>query len=235
MKNLKKAYTKNPKIVILSIISFLIVLSPLVFFLIYFNENSISNLQSDWADFGTFIGGILTPIISIFSFIILIYIYFEIENLSNKNNHNLYVLQKKMEAFEKLQSYIQNFSQLTIKMHQIRHQVKSKKFKDLVKLNEKTLSETREVSNSCTDFHFFLKDFSIRYNHIFNKALESNSYIELIKDTDILQSDMTNYYFDLLSNNRDEYKEGEQPFWNFEIILAKLKEFSELLKLELKK
>jgi hypothetical protein len=226
---------KNLKIGILYIVGLLTILTPLMFFLIYFKDNSISSLQSDWADFGTFIGGILTPIISILSLVILIYIYFEIENLSNKNNHNLYVLQKKMEAFEKLQSYTQEFSQLTIKMHQIKNQVKSPKFKDLINLNEKTLTEVRGVSNSCTDFHVFIKHFSIRYNHIFNKGIESSCYSELIKNTEILQSDMTSYYFDLLSNNKDEYKEGEQPFWNFEIILNKLKEFSELLKSELKR
>ncbi|WP_373943095.1 hypothetical protein OEG92_08340 [Polaribacter sejongensis] len=151
---------KNKKTPLI-IIGIIVIIIPVLTFVFVFINNPISDKQSDWADFGTYINGILTPIVSIFSFLILIYIYFEIEKLSNENNHNLFILQKRMEAFEELEKYIHEFSQINLRFLQIKNTLTSTLFNDKSKLNENTMKDFRDLSSSCSSLYhytFFFQD-----------------------------------------------------------------------------
>ena len=215
-------------------IGFVLILVPIITFVSVFGNYPLSKIQSDWSDFATYINGVLTPIITLLSFLILRNIYFEIEKFSSKETHNLFFIQRRINAYEELQKYIQEFSQLSLKFHQIKNFGKSPLFHDKQKVNESIIMDIKELSNFCSNLYHYVYYFSRRYNHLFENDIKSDTYIKLIENLNLFDTNISSYYFEILSKDKTQYNSENHPFHNYELILEKLIAFSNELRNELK-
>ncbi len=79
----KKRMYSVIRIIFISV--FIVVLSTLLFYFINFN-GGLSNSNSDWGAFGSFLGGLLSTIVGLFNLIILAYLTLSIINIEEKRN-----------------------------------------------------------------------------------------------------------------------------------------------------
>ncbi|MFM2345068.1 MAG: hypothetical protein RLZZ210_1681, partial [Pseudomonadota bacterium] len=77
----------------LYIIAVMLILIPIIFYIYNFSYG-ISNKTSDWANFGTFLSGIYTPILSILTLLLL---------------YKQYIVQRNLNIYQENQKYLDNF------------------------------------------------------------------------------------------------------------------------------
>ncbi|MCK0147767.1 hypothetical protein MWU78_19090 [Arenibacter sp. F26102] len=85
--------------------SIIAILIPTVLFVLQFKSYSISNSIAEWGSFGDYFGGILNPIISFASLVLLGYITVIVAKNSNKENYILNVKLRRMDAYKELTEF----------------------------------------------------------------------------------------------------------------------------------
>ncbi|MBS3669238.1 hypothetical protein [Vreelandella boliviensis] len=99
---------------LIAIVAFLLIVSVLIFYRTYF-PGSISAEHGDWAEFGTFLGGVLTPAFSFLTFLaLLVTIIFQRFELKNSQS-SLFLIREELElakaAAEKTEEFNKNESE----------------------------------------------------------------------------------------------------------------------------
>ncbi|MFC2080457.1 hypothetical protein ACFLRQ_03175, partial [Bacteroidota bacterium] len=139
-----KKNTKNVDLFKLSFLLFLLfLLVPIIIFLIYFNKQVISTDINDWGQFGSYFGGILTPIISVLSLIILVNIYLKLGKDESFEKWRLYRNQMKHEAYIELHNYSLSIFSAEDMIANSSH---------LVSLNISLNTSNADIANSFKDF-----------------------------------------------------------------------------------
>ena len=184
-----KNLIRNIRIVL--VITLLIILGTVSLYVFNFKEYSVSKDGADWANFGSYIGGILSPLISLISLFVLAYITYLISKNDNVASFNLNLLSRKMDAFDKLvalcpevlkstEEYTKDFNSQT----------------DFVAIltNEDEKNEMLENNNKVRESYIELRAavmfFEVRYGHLFEFDFKSNCYTSLLK---LLESEIKYY------------------------------------------
>lgn len=103
-------------ILILSISFFSLFLLTVIFYIFNFKGNGISNDPENWAQFGTYFGGILSPLISILNLIILSYL--SIKLVRDEDDRNKWTLQELARPYGEI-GFNRNNSGIEILIHNI--------------------------------------------------------------------------------------------------------------------
>jgi hypothetical protein len=170
---------------IIAIITIILIL-PIVVFIFIFKNQIISTEISDWAAFGSYIGGVLNTIISLLSLIILGYITYLISKQSLLENKKLKILERKLNAYNELTKFYPKISHLLTNAVRIlkllpkdvKH-INSLTDKDYVNKKDKII----EQLDILLEFHFYLSSFRIRYSHIFEYNFDCEDYQLLLEST----------------------------------------------------
>lgn len=186
-----KNVTRN--IIIVLVITLLIILMTVLLYVVNFMEYSVSKDGTDWANFGSYIGGVLSPLISLISLIVLTYITYLISKNDNVANFNLNLLSRKMDAFDTLVSL---FPEVLKSLDEYTKDFNSQTnfeniLMDEVKKNE-ILENSNRVRNSYIELRAAVMYFEVRYGHIFEFDFKSNCYTSLLK---LLESEIKYYHF----------------------------------------
>lgn len=94
MKESVNNYNYTPLVTIVSVIGVIIIISPYLTYSLYFHNSVISTNNQDWANFGSFIGGVLSPLVAIGGIFITLLIY----KMSDERNN---ALKKRQEMAQK--------------------------------------------------------------------------------------------------------------------------------------
>lgn len=184
---------------------------PIFYFWLRFKSFNVSSNVSDWGDFGSYAGGVMTPIISIYSVVILGYITYLLSKNSNEENKNLYILQKKLDAYEELMKYFPRFNQAPLKLKYlleglVRDLPESGNDKELLnQVSERILIQLEFF----VEFHYFLFNFNPRYSHLFKYDFESNDYRRSIGLSSQIKDNFLSIYDGLTSLNISVGKVGD--------------------------
>jgi len=194
---------------IIIVVTLLIIISPIIVFIFFFRDSGISRNVNDWAALGSYIGGIQTPIISALSVIVLGYLTFLVSKNSSKENKNLFLQQKRIEAYDELMKLLVPFH-LTYQrglqyLEKINSTKNNKQEIDLTNI----LYDADEFNNKTyffSEFHYSLYNFNTRYSHLFDYDFESKDYLELIRLTLELKEQHTSFYSAILNSNTELLK-----------------------------
>lgn len=113
MRNLLSHFIKHKKIyltllyVLLSLIAFGLIITPITLFAIYFHEYSFSNKAIDWANFGSFFGGTYSALFSLISTVILCFTLY----LTRKHNENQLAILKHEQTKNEIDYLVQTLEQ----------------------------------------------------------------------------------------------------------------------------
>jgi len=198
---------KNRIWIILIVILVLLLATPILIFAMKFGNNILSEDITLWAAFGDYFGGILNTIISLFSLIILTYITILVSRLTSKENKDLYILERKMEAYEELTKF---FSELNLvprrldnSLSSLIRTVQAEQSTDPLTL-QKGLNEIRSQVDLVFEYHFFLFGFNVRYSHLFEYDFQSENYMELIRTSKIFREGFDSYHKSLADRSDQE-------------------------------
>lgn len=186
-----KNVTRN--MIIVLVITLLIILGTVLLYVVNFKEYSVSKDGTDWANFGSYIGGVLAPLISLISLIVLTYITYLISKNDNVANFNLNLLSRKMDAFDTL---VGLFPEVLKSLEEYTKDFNSQTdfeniLTDEVKKNE-MLENSNRVRKSYIELRAAVMYFEVRYGHIFEFDFKSNCYMSLLK---LLESEIKYYHF----------------------------------------
>lgn len=194
------------------VLSTLVILIPIVVFVFHFNSQIISNSISDWGSFGDYIGGLINTVVSILSLIILAYITYLIGENSNKENKRLFILQKRIVAYEELAKYFPRINlSATYLMRDMRKYY----------LSQVDISETKfkpdsddffEYLKEVMEYHYFLFNFKLRYSHLFDYNFESKKYKELMESSKKLNDSFVIFNNYLVNPIKEEKIDIKQIF-----------------------
>jgi len=186
-------------LLILFFAAILVILLPIVIFTIRFNSHRISNDISDWSDFGTYFSGMLQPLIGILSLIVLGYITFLVSKLTSKENYRLNILQRRLDAYDKLSEYLSRINSFrrpyVIVIRKLRTATGDKIHLPLNEVQNE-IAEILEIAKVFSDYKSFLHQFRIRYGHLFKQRFDNDSNNQLIQTA----IELSEYYFDLYEN-----------------------------------
>ena len=181
---------------------------PIFYFWLKFKSFNISSSISDWGNFGAYIGGVITPIISVYSVIILGYITFLIGKNSNEESKNLYILQKRLEAYDELMKYLPKIHQAPIKMKlQIDALMHILIEENDISL-ERYLRETDKVLEQVeffVDFHYFAFNYLPRYGHLFQYDFDSIDYRKIIDLSGQIRDYFLSFHKGLVNRTETSY------------------------------
>jgi uncharacterized membrane protein len=188
---MKKNNVKRNVIIIL-VITLLVILGTVSSYVFNFHSYSVSKDGNDWANLGSYLGGILSPLISLISLIVLTYITYLISKNDNVANFNLNIVSRKMDAFEKLvgvcpevmkslEEYTKDYDSPDV-FHTILTNESKKK---------EMLENCKSVRNSYIDLKSEVMYFEIRYGHIFEFDFKSNCYTSLLE---LLENEIKYYH-----------------------------------------
>src|SRR5690242_2055719 len=84
----------------------IIILTTVFFYILNFHSSKFSNDPTSWGVFGDYIGGVLNPIIALASLGVLGYLTHLVSTQTNEQSKSLFLLEKKMNAYEDLTKHI---------------------------------------------------------------------------------------------------------------------------------
>lgn len=175
----RSKYSFNYKILI-GILGFGVfsIFAVVVTFIVWFRKHSISNDISYWASTGDFIGGILGPLISFFSLILLGYLTFIVSKQTIDENVMLNIKLRRLDAYNELTKRIslpQNFiSSLKDSIITINGKMDlDNSLTYLPDYYENALKDLSIHKTNISEFNGFMANFKIRYGHLFEFNFES--------------------------------------------------------------
>ncbi|KAF2080262.1 hypothetical protein [Flavobacterium sharifuzzamanii] len=181
---------KNKRVIIFLIVVFVALLTlPLFFFILNFNSNILSNDISDWASFGDYLGGTINTLISLFSLIILGYLTYLVSEQSNAENKKNNILMRRMDAYDELTAFFPQVNQFLLDFaksaNTILDKVQVKPLDDYL-IREKQLELNKQIL-LFKNFYSLLFSFNVRYGHLFEYNFNSEDYIKIVQDANILK------------------------------------------------
>lgn len=168
------------------IIIFLLLITPIAAYVWYFRNSVITTDPQAWGVLGDFFGGILNPIISLASLCVLGYLTYLIAKQTTRESKNLFILERRMLAFDELAKHVKEINSFTPKMDSIMAMVpvyeKLPNEQAIIHM-VKVFEELREVGNTYRNFHYTLFEFNPRYGHLFKYDFNSKEYKELLAES----------------------------------------------------
>ena len=171
---------KKQRIITFFIIFMISIIIPIIFYVYYFGNIEISTNTNKWAEFGSYFGGVLSPIIALFSTIILGLLTYELSKNNSTENLNLFKLQQKILAYQEI-------SKMTSEIHKAENNVNI--YNDLMvklgKVGEKQLAAEQYIkameylTTSVSELTIRVVNFPINYGHLFKYNFESENYKNL--------------------------------------------------------
>jgi uncharacterized membrane protein len=185
-----------------SIVLLIGILTPIVFYVYQFSGSSLSEDPNNWGVLGDYFGGILNPIISIASLIILSYLTYLVSEQSNEKNKTLVVFQKRLTAYEELTKPFTDINLLGIRIstalqftNQLELLTPESKLQKLMKMKQ----ELSQITNTFTEYYYTLRLFNVNYGHLFEYDFSCEDYIQLLEQMKKLgeyHNDISNSLFD---------------------------------------
>lgn len=96
---MEKEMNKRSSKIIFIVVSCLLIILPIIIYIYHFRNNPISNNPSEWNSFGNYVSGILNPILSIFTTLLLIYITILLNKKNSKETLDIRLLEDKQKAY----------------------------------------------------------------------------------------------------------------------------------------
>jgi len=157
-----------------------VILTPIIFFSVYFRDHVIGTDPANWGQFGDFFGGTLNPIIALASLITLGYLTYLVGTLSTKENKKLFMLEMKMHAYDELAA-------MRVKVNVVSFDIRNSSFLRVKTLSPKmkwdvVLDEAKQVLQSAkvyAELHYLLVGFQMRYGHLFNYKFSDEKFKSL--------------------------------------------------------
>lgn len=194
----------SKKIIRLSIICIILLFVPVVLFIMNFNSQSISNDIDDWSSFGGYISGVTNTIISGISLIVLAYLTYFVGKNSSIENKNVNILMRKLDAYEKLSSYLPTLAlSLESMIWHLSGIVKYFNDQSNQMVFEEYLEKFYHSIHNVKEVHYFLLSFGERYEHLFRYDFKSSDYKQLCEASTKVVDD----YDKFLS----KFDKGEMP------------------------
>ncbi|MFT6922047.1 MAG: putative membrane protein [Crocinitomicaceae bacterium] len=226
-----KQFLKNRLIfILLTILSFAVIV-PLIIFIFNFYSQDVSIKISDWGAFGDFLGGVINPIVSILSLLILTYISIVIDRNSKKTSENLHLRNKKEDAFDNLAEHLVIIMRVAYKINECYIEMARKIRKGTDKLEkitvvkadepltleekyklvgitfEEDINDLKKSKDHLAEFQFFIENFRSRYGHLFKYNFDDKEHQELI-DASQKMIDGTNELIESIDNYSIEENEN---------------------------
>jgi uncharacterized membrane protein len=175
---------KKQKIIALVIMFSVILIIPIIIYVYYFWNIEISKNTNKWADFGSYFGGILSPIIALFSTIILGLLTYELSKNNSNENLNLFKLQQKILAyqeiaimtteFDKAENNVNIYNDLMVKLESVGERPLAA---------EQYIKAMECLMISVSALSIKISNFPINYGHLFKYDFESQKYQKLNNKT----------------------------------------------------
>lgn len=224
---------KKKGLQLFAIISILIILTPIFVFLLKFNNQSISEVQSDWADFATYLNGILTPIIALLSLIILIYIYLFIQKLSSEENLKLFKLQRRILAYNELLEFMPTLYSLNNRLEEANFVLTDNLYINKEERFKTSIDIIKSILDDFAKYYFIINSFFPKSDHLFTININNSTYRSLVKNSRDTYNELFSYYKFLASNSNNQDEEDHTPFSNLESIVLDYNNYINFLRTDL--
>ena len=189
---MKKNKVKRNVIIIL-IITLLLILGTVLSYILNFKGYPVSKDVTDWANLGSYVGGLLSPLISLISLIVLTYITYLISKNDNVANFKLNLLSRRLAAYDRL---VEHCPEVLKSTEEYTKDFDSKFDFEAVLTNEtlknEMLENCKRVRRSYVELKAELVFFEIRYGHIFEFDFKSSCYTLLLSS---LENEIKYYHF----------------------------------------
>ncbi len=159
--------------------------APIGFYLWTFAGNELSSNPSNWGVLGDYFGGILNPIISLASLIVLGYLTYLVNEQSSRKNTNLFIYQKKMDAYEELTKPFREINLVDIRIklalqftNQLNDLNPDARLQKAIEMKEKFA----HVTNIFTEYFHTLRAFDLTYGHLFKYDFSCSDFVELASE-----------------------------------------------------
>lgn len=205
MKNKTLSQKTVTRLWVLTIIAVLIVLMTVLTFLLNFRTQIISDNISDWGSLGSYIGGILSPVISFISLIVLAYITYLVSRNNSEENRNLNLLKRRLDAFEELIKYYNKVNTkgwaTAIIVNSILTELKKT---DVLTITTTVKNLSEKLNNEIVfffEYYYFLNSFDKRYSHIFEYDFSNDDYNKVVLTANLVSEDLNTFCSDINSQN----------------------------------
>lgn len=178
----KKSYNSIENIAISTLIFISI---PVLMFIWFFNSQEVSSDISLWGNFGDFFGGILNPIISFASLILLGVLTVNVAKQGTEAQELLNFKLKRMEAYDSLAKGFGSLESFVFGAHRSMKFIMSSLniMENHDAMIDKYKQESLVISRlrySVTDFYVLIQKFNIRYGHIFEYDFQTDQFDNLV-------------------------------------------------------
>lgn len=189
------------KIVLLALFGITILLFPISIYVWVFHQNQISTDLNSWGVFGDFIGGTMNPILSLANLVVLGYLTFLVAKQSNEQNRKMALHDKRMVAYDRLCENVAKINSFHHKSGLIPQSPNTDEvdINRLIDYKEKLLSELKNMAFFYIELSSSLREFNLRYSHLFDYDFKSYEFVQLVKD-----SESTFEYFITRFNIKEE-------------------------------
>lgn len=164
------------------------------FYILNFAKSGISDNPVNWGVFGDYIGGLLNPIISLASLVVLGYLTYFMSKQSNEESKKLFFLQQKILAYHELAAYYKDIFLFAQKSNHIFNILPEKldtnnREKEVLDF----ISKFQEISFVFSQFYATLITFENRYDHLFKYNFNNQKFDELINLTSKIEENIQNF------------------------------------------
>lgn len=160
---IRKAFTK---LILLLVVGVFILLCVVGFYIYSFHSNPISTNPADWGSFGDFLGGILNPIISLYSLVLLGFISYYIAKDSNNESNELNLRMRRMDAYNELTQHLPSLDRVVITLSDSIEILKNNSMDNSFETFQFIRNKMERPTQQFIEYDLYLKDFDIRYAFI---------------------------------------------------------------------
>ncbi|WP_394973910.1 hypothetical protein [uncultured Croceitalea sp.] len=180
---------KNWKFVL--VISFLLLLFPIVFYAFHFSSFKISDNPEHWGVFGDFVGGIINPIISILSLIVLGLLTWLVAKQSNEENYTLSLKRLRIDVIEEFSNSMMKIVGYETKIYRVALFVmkihgKEINGSELGRILKSQFNDLERQTQSVLEAKIFFSHVFVTKNHLFKKNSIFKLSVQSIVDYDEL-------------------------------------------------
>jgi hypothetical protein len=193
---------------------FILVTIPITLYIWNFHDSVMASDPQAWGVLGDYIGGMLNPIISFASLCLLGYLTYIVAQQTNKESKNIFVLERRMLAYDELAKHVKLVNSFTARMNSVMSMVPvyEKLPPEQGTLHMvKVFEELREISNTYREFYYTLFEFNPRYGHLFKYDFNSQEYRELLEESRRVSKLMENLVRDHAKLSEEERSELTIP------------------------
>lgn len=228
----------NRRIYIISLLVLALILIPVFFYSFQFHSSPLSDATSDWGSFGSYYGGIVSPLSSICSTLLLIYITLILDKKNSKDAHNTKILEIQRNHFFQIVEKLQSFNDWLCAKH--RYEVElleaKRKYERLLHGDKDKIGckEYLVKLDLCHQFiyndyiklialNYYIQGLNDKYKYIFDSMDSIVEYVQLKQEFETFTEQIKKAIIDgnmTLPDNEDKMKQVLQDF--IVVIQAKL-------------